>query len=221
MVAANAVIHVVDDDASVRGAISRLLGALGFEVRQYASAGEFLLVWPVDTPGCLLLDVRMPGPSGLDLQLALSRRADAPPVVFLTGYGDIPMSVLAIRRGAVDFLTKPVERDALLAAVTAALERDAESRESNHTRQQIRRSYDTLTPRERAVFAQVVAGRLNKQIATSLGTCERTIKAHRAHVMEKMHVHSVAELVHQAVQLEPGLAMEADPPAAYSLQACG
>lgn len=221
MVAANAVIHVVDDDASVRGAISRLLGALGFEVRQYASAGEFLLVWPVDAPGCLLLDVRMPGPSGLDLQMALSRRADAPPVVFLTGYGDIPMSVLAIRRGAVDFLTKPVERDALLAAVTTALERDAESRENNHTRQQIRRSYDTLTPRERAVFAQVVAGRLNKQIATSLGTCERTVKAHRAHVMEKMHVHSVAELVHQAVQLEQGLAMEADPPVACALQACG
>lgn len=202
MTVINTVIHVVDDDASVREALGRLLSVLGFEVRQYGSAGDFLLAWPVDTPGCLLLDVRMPGPSGLDLQLALTRRADAPPVVFLTGYGDIPMSVLAIRRGAVDFLTKPVDREALLAAVTAALQRDAERREGNHKRQQVRQDFDTLTPRERTVFAQVAVGRLNKQIASSLGTCERTVKAHRAHVMEKMHVHSVAELVHQAVQLD-------------------
>lgn len=212
MDAINAVIHVVDDDASVRDALSRLLGVLGFEVRQYGSAGDFLLAWPVDTPGCLLLDVRMPGPSGLDLQLALTRRADAPPVVFLTGYGDIPMSVLAIRRGAVDFLTKPVDREALLAAVTAALQRDAERREGNRRRQQVRQSFDTLTPRERTVFEQVVIGRLNKQIATSLGTCERTVKAHRAHVMEKMHVHSVAELVHHSVQLELDIAMNAHSP---------
>ena len=210
MAASNAVIHVVDDDPSVRESLTRLLGVLGFEVRQYASAGEFLLVWPVDAPGCLLLDVRMPGPSGLDLQLALSRRADAPPVVFLTGYGDIPMSVLAIQRGAVDFLTKPVDRDVLLGAVTTALERDSERRESNRTRQHVRESFETLTPRERAVFVQVVEGRLNKQIATSLGTCERTVKAHRAHVMEKMHVHSVAELVHHAVLLDPDMAINVD-----------
>lgn len=202
----NAVIHVVDDDASVREALGRLLSVLGFEVRQYASAGEFLLVWPVDTPGCLLLDVRMPGPSGLDLQLALMRRVDAPPVVFLSGYGDIPMSVLAMRRGAVDFLTKPVQREALLAAVTAALESDAERREGNRSRQRVRQDFATLTPRERSVFTQVVAGRLNKQIAASLGTCERTVKAHRAHVMEKMHVRSVVELVEHAVQLKQDLA---------------
>lgn len=198
----NTVIHVVDDDAAVREALARLLSVLGFEVRQYCSAGDFLLAWPVDTPGCLLLDVRMPGPSGLDLQLALARRADAPPVVFLTGYGDIPMSVLAIRRGAVDFLTKPVDRKALLSAVTIALKRDAERRDGNRKRQQVHQNFSTLTPRERSVFTQVVAGRLNKQIASSLGTCERTVKAHRAHVMEKMNVHSVAELVHQAVQLD-------------------
>ena len=112
------VVHVIDDDASMREALCRLLGAAGFEVAPYESAGEFLLSWPGDTPGCLLLDIRMPGPSGMDLQRALSQRADAPPVVFLTGFGDIPMSVLAIKRGAVDFLTKPVEREALLAAVT-------------------------------------------------------------------------------------------------------
>ncbi|MET0815118.1 MAG: response regulator [Pseudoxanthomonas sp.] len=205
----NGVVHIVDDDDSIREALSRLLCALGFDVRQYASAGEFLLEWPVGSPACLLLDVRMPGPSGLDLQLALSKRADAPPVVFLTGYGDIPMSVLAIRRGAVDFLTKPVEREALLSAVTAALERDARDRNSRRARQDVRERFDMLTPREKLVFAQVVDGRLNKQIATALGTCERTVKAHRAHVMEKMHVHSVAALVQLAVQLD----FDADPPA--------
>lgn len=198
----NAVIHVIDDDASMREALCRLLSVLGFEVRQYASAGEFLLVWPVETPGCLLLDVRMPGPSGLDLQLALSRRADAPPVVFLTGYGDIPMSVMAIRRGAVDFLTKPVERESLLAAITTALARDADRRERMLARHALQRRFESLTQRERAVFGQVIDGRLNKQIATALGTCERTVKAHRAHIMEKMQVHSVAELVQQAVELE-------------------
>jgi FixJ family two-component response regulator len=209
MIALNAVIHVVDDDASMREALGRLLSVVGFEVRQYESAGDFLLAWPVDTPGCLLLDVRMPGPSGLDLQLALMRRADAPPVVFITGYGDIPMSVLAIRRGAVDFLTKPIDRELLLAAVTAALERDAENRANNSRRQEVRYSYSMLTPRERAVFEQVAAGRLNKQIAVSLNTCERTVKAHRAHLMEKMHVHSVTELVRLAVQLEPEMTSRA------------
>ena len=202
MATTHPVIHVIDDDASMREALDRQLTALGFEVRQYASAGEFLLVWPVDTPGCLLLDVRMPGPSGLDLQIALGQRPDAPPVVFLTGYGDIPMSVLAIRRGAVDFLTKPVERETLVAAVNAALERDAERRASKRALREVRDSFDTLTERERMVFEQVVAGRLNKQIANRLSICERTVKAHRAHVMEKMRVHSVAELVQRAVQLE-------------------
>jgi FixJ family two-component response regulator len=202
MTAASGVIHVVDDDASVRDALSRLLTALGFEVRLYASAGDFLLAWPGDSPGCLLLDVRMPGPSGLDLQLALMRRPDALPVIFITGFGNIPMSVLAIRRGAVDFLTKPIDRDALVSAVNAALDRDAARREGERIKQHIRRNFSSLTPRERSVFEQVVAGRLNKQIAASLSTCERTVKAHRAHVMEKLNVHSVAQLVHLAVQLE-------------------
>lgn len=209
MTVTTAVIHIVDDDASVREAHSRLLTALGFKVREYASAGDFLLAWPVESPGCLLLDVRMPGPSGLELQLALARRTDAPPVIFLTGFGDIPTSVLAIRRGAVDFLTKPVERETLLAAITSALELDAQRRDGNRQRQQVRECFATLTARERAVFAQVVEGRLNKQIAGTLGTCERTVKAHRAHVMEKMHAHSVAELVHHAVHLELDMDMDA------------
>ena len=208
MVASNPVVHVIDDDASIREALCRLLVASGFEARPYESAGEFLLSRSGDTPGCLLLDIRMPGPSGMDLQHALSQRADALPVVFLTGYGDIPMSVLAIKRGAVDFLTKPVDRDALIAAVTVALERDAARRERNRNRQDLDHNFSTLTVRERQVFAQVAEGRLNKQIAASLSTCERTVKAHRAHVMEKLHVRTVAELVHIAVQLE------ADPPPA-------
>ena len=196
-------VHVVDDDASMRQALARLLGAHGYEVRQYGSAGDFLLAWPVENPGCVLLDVCMPGPSGLDLQLALANRADAPPVVFITGFGDIPMSVLAIQRGAVDFLTKPVDQVALLAAVERALQRDAAVRAEGRRRQELQQSFDSLTARERAVFAQVAEGRLNKQIAASLNTCERTVKAHRAHVMEKMHARSLAQLVHLAIELEP------------------
>ncbi|WP_457017907.1 response regulator transcription factor [Luteimonas sp. A482] len=198
----DAVIHVVDDDAPMREALGRLLGALGFEVRVYGSVGAFLLTWTDDRPGCLLLDVDMPGPSGLDLQLALAGRPGSPPVVFLTGIGDIPMGVLALRRGAVDFLTKPVDREILLAAVTTALERDAARRAERLARQDILRRFETLTSREQQVFTQVATGRLNKQIAASLGTCERTVKAHRAKVMEKMDVHSVAELVHRAVYLQ-------------------
>jgi len=196
------VVHVIDDDASIRQALTRLLGAAGFDVRQYESAGEFLLTGPGETPGCLLLDIRMPGPSGIDLQRALLQRGDSLPVVFLTGFGDIPSSVLAIKRGAVDFLTKPVEREALLGAVNAALEVDAARRECNRGRIDLEHDFATLTARERQVFRLVSEGRLNKQIASSLNTCERTVKAHRAHVMEKLHARSVAELVHIAVKLE-------------------
>lgn len=203
------VVHVIDDDASMREALCRLVSSFGFQVREYGSAGEFLLTWPVESPSCLLLDVRMPGPSGLDLQRALMQRPDAPPVVFLTGYGDIAMSVLAIKRGAVDFLTKPVEREPLLAAVSSALERDIARRADDCRRQNVRYNFSTLTAREREVFAQVVTGRLNKQIAHSLGTCERTVKAHRAHVMEKLHARSVAELVYIAVQLDTAQVPEA------------
>jgi FixJ family two-component response regulator len=146
----------------------------------------------------------MPGPSGLELQLALSKRADSLPVVFLTGHGDIPMSVLAIQRGAVDFLTKPFDREQLLSAIGAALRRDAEGSEQKRKRSEVRRRFDSLTPREKVVFSQVISGKLNKQIAGTLGTCERTVKAHRAHVMEKMQVHSVAGLVHLSLALADG-----------------
>ena len=199
----HAMIHVVDDDASVRESLCRVLELSGFSVRAHASAGDFLMDWPSnDTPGCVLLDVRMPGPSGLDLQEALSHRSDAPPVVFMTGYGDIPMSVLAIKRGAVDFLTKPIEREQLLAAVNTAIERSQVRAEHDQRRRVARERFGKLTARERAVFEQVAVGRLNKQIAASLSTCERTVKAHRANVMQKLGVHSVAELVRIAVQLE-------------------
>jgi FixJ family two-component response regulator len=195
-------IHVVDDDNSVRTAVARLLRAAGYEVRSHSSAGEFLLSRPADVPGCIVLDVHMPGPSGLDLQEALSKNGDAPPIIFLTGYGDIPMSVRAMKAGAVDFLTKPVQRAALLKAVQSALDRDARNRAARERDGTWRARFDTLTPRELAVLTRVVAGKLNKQIAAELGTSERTVKAHRAHGMQKMRVTSLAELVRVAEQVQ-------------------
>jgi FixJ family two-component response regulator len=196
------VVHVVDDDDSARTAVVRLLTAAGYIARGYGSAGEFLMTVSDEAPGCLVLDVRMPGPSGLELQDALARRHSTLPVVFLTGFGDIPMSVRAIKAGAVDFLTKPVEREALMRAVRSALERDARNRRNREQGRALRQKFDALTPRERDVFVRVVNGKLNKQIAADLGTAERTVKAHRAHVMEKLNVASVAELVHVAEQLK-------------------
>ena len=201
------VVHVVDDDNSVRTGVVRLLKAAGYEARGYSSAGEFLLNRSEENgPGCVVLDVRMPGPSGLELQDALARLEVPLPIVFLTGHGDIPMSVRAMKAGAIDFLTKPVSREALLGAVKNALARGAATRAARALAQTLRTRYETLTPREREVFAGVVAGKLNKAIAYELGTAERTIKAHRAQVMEKMQVASVAELVHVAEQLREGSA---------------
>jgi len=200
------IVHIVDDDAGMRKALGVLLRAAGYEVRTYASANEFLLARPGDAPGCALLDVRMPGPSGLDLQQALAQRGTELPVVFLTGHGDIPMSVRAVKAGAVDFLTKPVKRPALLAAVTAALARDAESRAQREDLREIEARYNRLTAREREVLPLVVAGKLNKQTASDLGIAERTVKVHRGRIMEKMRVQSLAELVHLAERLGLGLA---------------
>jgi FixJ family two-component response regulator len=181
--------------------VARLLRAAGYDVETYDSAGAFLLASPVSAPGCILLDVRMPGTSGLDLQEALAKRDAFLPVIFLTGHGDIPMSVRAIKAGAVDFLTKPVKRDVLLAAVQTALAREAGERKLHEQLREWRARHQSLTAREREVFDRVITGRLNKEIATELGTAERTVKAHRAQVMGKMQVNSLAELVHVADQL--------------------
>jgi FixJ family two-component response regulator len=196
------VVHVVDDDESFRTAVTRLLRAAGYEVRCHSSAGEFLLAHPENTPGCVVLDIRMPGPSGLDLQTAFEGREDALPIIFLTGQGDIPSSVRAMKAGAVDFLVKPVQRAALLNAVQSALTRDADNRRARDRLRALRARFETLSPREGAVFALVVAGKLNKQIAAELGTSERTVKAHRSQVMEKMQVTSLAELIQVAEQLQ-------------------
>jgi FixJ family two-component response regulator len=200
------IVHVVDDDDSLRKAVTRLLRAAGYDVRAYASAGEFVLASRENNRrGCVLLDVRMPGPSGLDLQEALAREEEPLPVVFLTAYGDVPTSVRAMKAGAVDFLTKPIKRDMLLSAVRTALARDLRLHTSHEQRRDLRMRVTKLTPRERDVFELVVAGRLNKQIAAELGMAERTVKAHRAQVMTKMQAKSLAELVHLADKMQYGI----------------
>jgi FixJ family two-component response regulator len=191
-------IFVVDDDLSFRDAISRLLHAGGYAVQTFASATEFLQSTRTDAPGCVLLDLDMPGPSGLDLQSALARSENALPIVFLTGKGDIPTTVHAMRAGADDFLTKPAPKDVLFAAIKRALGRDAQDRAQRARRRDLRARFDALTPREREVLAHVLSGQLNKQIAADLDASERTIKAHRANLMAKLQVQSVAELAHLA-----------------------
>ena len=200
------IIHVVDDDASFRTAVTRLLSAAKYEVRGYASASAFLESDPCAAQGCILLDLRMPGASGFDLQQSSANMDEPLPIVFLTGHGDIPASVRAMKAGAVDFLTKPVRRETLLRAVQNALERDATERKSRAILRELRRRYETLTAREREVLAHVVSGKLNKQIAFALGPSERTIKAHRASIMDKLGVQSVAELarIAQDLGIEPG-----------------
>ena len=192
------IIRVVDDDEAFRTAVSRLLRAAGYQVRDYASAGAFLLADDGSQPGCVLLDLRMPGPNGLDLQSALRKRDDALPVVFLTGHGTVPATVRAMKDGAEDFLTKPVKREVLLEAVCRALSRDAKRRGAGEDLRRLRERFDGLTVRERAVMELVVAGRLNKQIAAAIGASERTVKAHRARVMTKMGAASLADLIRSA-----------------------
>jgi FixJ family two-component response regulator len=183
------VIHVVDDDEDMRSALTRLLRAEGFEVRAYASAGDFLLKPPPPGAGCVVLDLQMPGPSGLELQQAISL-----PIVFLTGRGDIESSVRAMKAGAVDFLTKPIEPEVLLKAVAAALARGFQQQDVRKAQAR----YVRLTARERSVFEHVVAGKANKAIARALGITERTVKMHRAQVMAKMQAASLADLVRTA-----------------------
>jgi len=191
-------IFVVDDDASFRNAISRLIRASGYQAQCYPSAEEFLAASPGASPGCVLLDLRMPGPSGLEVQGALARSEHPLPIIFLTGHGDIPTSVRAVRAGAEDFLTKPVKKDVLFAAIERALARDAQERQQRARRRELRTRFDALTPREREVLVHVLSGQLNKQIAADVDASERTVKAHRANLMAKLQVQSVAELAHLA-----------------------
>jgi FixJ family two-component response regulator len=202
--AQTAIIHVIDDDEPFATAICRLLKTSGHIVRSYRSAGEFLLAEIPDTAGCILMDLYLPGPSGLDLQAALSGKHVPLPVIFLSGCADVPTSVQAMKGGAMDFLTKPVDRDTLLRAVTAAIARSIDNRLLRQQLSYQRACYERLTRREMEVFERVVAGKMNKEIASELGAAERTIKAHRAQVMHKMRVSSVAELVHIADLLAAG-----------------
>jgi RNA polymerase sigma factor (sigma-70 family) len=192
------VLYVVDDDDSLRKALTRLLRAAGYEVRAYASVGDFILSDRDNRRGCVLLDVRMPGPSGLDLQEALAKEMEPLPVIFLTAYGDAPTIVRAMKSGADDFLTKPIKREALLKAVRAAIARDMRLHTSREQLRDLRMRFAKLTPREQEVFELVVAGRLNKQIAAEFDISERTVKVHRAQAMIKMRATSLAELVHFA-----------------------
>lgn len=189
------VVFVVDDDPSFLRGLTRLLRAAGRTVAPFPSAAAFLKAHDPDVPGCLVLDLSMPGINGLELQDALTAGGSERPIVFLTGRGDVPSSVRAMKRGAVDFLTKPVTDAALLGAVDAAIRRDAERRQALDQHADFRRRWATLTPREREVLRHVVTGQLNKQIAADLGTVERTIKLHRSHLMAKLKVQSVAALV--------------------------
>jgi FixJ family two-component response regulator len=200
-------VFLVDDEGVVRSALSRLLGAAGYQVRAFESATRFLEEQDADTPGCLLLDVCLPGLSGIELQRALDGSPRTRPIVFLTGMGDVPTSVRAMKAGAVDFLTKPIDSAKLLAAIEQALERDQEQRLERAIRGTIEQRIQTLTPREREVMMQVIRGRLNKQIAADLDTGEKTVKVHRARVMAKMGVRSVAKLV----QLTSRVGISIDP----------
>jgi FixJ family two-component response regulator len=196
------IVHVVDDDRSFRKAVARLLRTGGYHVGEYESAAQFLETAPLGQRGCVVTDLRMPGRSGLDLQEALAAVGISMPVIFLSGCGTIPDSVRAMRHGAEDFLTKPVSRDDLFAAIDRALARDAEARERGALVADLQSRMATLTPRETDVLRHVIAGKMNKQIAHALGTSERTVKAHRASIVAKLEARSVAELVRLAEMLD-------------------
>jgi FixJ family two-component response regulator len=198
-------VFLVDDDASVRKALARLIKSAGYQAQAFASAREFLdSDWYSQGPACLVLDVRMPGLSGIDLQRELQTANAILPIIFITGHGDIPTSVKAMKAGAVDFLPKPVKDGVLLQAIEQALARAVHDRAEREELEKIQSRIDTLTPREREVMSLVVRGLLNKQIAFELGTVEKTIKVHRARVMEKMQVGSLAELVRIAERVGIG-----------------
>lgn len=201
------IVFVIDDDSSVRSAISSLVRSVGLDVKVFASAQELLDSPHLDAAGCLVLDVRLPGSSGLDVQQQLAASGIHVPIVFMTAHGDIPMSVKAIKAGAVEFLPKPFREQDLLDAIHQALEWNRAHRADELERVALRTRFASLTPREQEVMTWVISGRLNKQIAAELGTSEVTVKIHRSHVMRKMKAASVAELVRMAARI--GLAVRA------------
>ena len=195
------VVYIIDDDANVRRSIQDLLESVALESEAFATPQEFLDGRRADRPGCLVLDVRLPGMSGLDFQRALAEAGISLPIIFITGHGDVPMSVQAMKSGAVEFLTKPFRTQELLDAIQQALDRDGELRGRRRETAELRKRYETLTPREREVMVLVVSGLLNKQVAGELGISEITVKAHRGQVMRKMKADSLADLVTKAAHL--------------------
>jgi FixJ family two-component response regulator len=198
------IVFVVDDDKAVRKSLERLIKSVGLTVQTFSSAREFLESDSSDGPSCLVLDVRMPGLSGIDLQKELDKIGYNIPIIFITGYGDIPMSVRTMKRGAIDFLTKPINDQDLLDAIHRAIEKDKQTRREQDEIRTTQKRVDLLTPREREVFSLVVTGMLNKQIAYDLGLSEKTVKVHRSRVMDKMQADSLAELVRLAYKVGIG-----------------
>jgi FixJ family two-component response regulator len=201
MTKGNQTVIVIDDDLSARMAMKRLIGAMGFSVKTFESGLEFLNGELTDTPSCLILDVRMPGLSGLDIQRKMKERGVHIPIIFVTGHGDVQMSVQAMKAGAVDFLTKPFREQDLLDAIWQALERDRAARQHRAKMADLQRRHDSLTACERKVMTLVVGGLLNKQIAAEFGVSEKTIKVHRSRVMQKMRAECLAELVRMGERL--------------------
>jgi FixJ family two-component response regulator len=197
-----AVVCIIDDDSDVRDGLSSLIRSVGLQVELFGSAEEFLRTEPPSAPCCVILDVRLPGLSGLDFQAQFAKRKSGLPIIFITGYGDIPMSVKAIKAGAVEFLTKPFREQDLLDAVRIAIERDRERRQSEGAVSDLRARFEALTAREREVVALVVMGRLNKQTAAEIGISEITVKVHRHNAMQKMGAKSLVDLVRMADVLE-------------------